>query len=740
MLRKRGNMGRFNTKRGQITVFIIVGILILFIIGIAFIYRSTIIEDKYETARKVAEKIPLEFNPIKVYTEDCLKIVAEQGLIQLGQQGGYINPVQWHSLEFSLKAPTDSDGIAFDAEGPKIPYWIYSKPKNNQQTIGLTSLRPNVRDMEADIERWIVEEMNSCIKDYRPFTETGDYIESEKLEAHVTFVPGGVDVALEYPLTIKRGAITSTISHFFVQVPVDVLRLYNIATSITQAEQNFSFLERNTLNLITLFAGPTPDKLMPMTDTTFGIGNAMFWLKEDILSQLKILLANYVPLLRYRNALNFYEYRYPTKTENSDTTQRLYQEMVLPLEGAEGIEVRFNYLDAWEPYLDLNCEGELCQPQSIMVPLTFPPLGYFGVQRIKAVYDISYPVYISLYDPSAFDSQGYYFNFALEANIRNNRAAADGTLPPIVSSFKKSLFCERDHRNSGMIRVIVRDIFTKELIPNAQIAYALGDEDCNLGMTNNAGVFEEMFPIAVGGVVHALADGYLGSSRPLDPAFNTSQIVEIELFAYRSVNMTVEKKNVLKSTSVDAGPLSGSLTDDKSQFGDTSWSFHNVALPLEASETVLVHLKRVSEWDDAMEFAAVVEGDNSQEVLLPAGTYVANMRLLRDEPYTIPKEIRCEEQGAVFGVGPEQTCFKIPEITFQKLPNGGLALNATVPLTIEIEPFYTSTDLELYAVAIGLPETPRKKRVLEDIDQLNNFEIYSYSNYKELQPTYGGTS
>jgi hypothetical protein len=261
------------------------------------------------------------------------------------------------------------------------------------------------------------------------------------------------------------------------------------------------------------------------------------------------------------------------------------------------------------------------------------------------------------------------------------------------------------------------------------------DENCLIGSTDAAGIEEQRFPIAVGGLVHAVADGYVGSSRPLDTAGNASTL-EIELYAYHTVNLTIEKKNMLKvrAESTD-NPFAHEKVIDAS-----NWHFVDAALPLRSVERGIIHLNRISEWDDNFEFATVIEGPIPSEILLPAGEYEVQMRLVLNEPITIPKQVRCVKEGAIFGMGVEQSCFKIPELNFDQINNGGLILNKTYPLNVTSDPYYTSTNLIIYTLAIGLQETPRKYRVMEDIDEINKIERYSTANYAFMQPTYGASS
>ena len=88
-------------KRGQVVVFIIIGVVILMGVGAILFINNYVVEQKVsQAARPITQELPSELEPVRVFTENCIKTVGEQALIRLGQQGGYIYPEFWSGLEF----------------------------------------------------------------------------------------------------------------------------------------------------------------------------------------------------------------------------------------------------------------------------------------------------------------------------------------------------------------------------------------------------------------------------------------------------------------------------------------------------------------------------------------------------------------------------------------------------------------------------------------------------------------
>jgi len=128
---KRGLTVRGTSRKGQVTIFIIIGIIILFAFaGILYLTRTTTSEQVKGQEEVLIATVPQEFQSIQTYTENCINEIATQGLIILGQQGGYIYPEVEGT--YSAADPTNSDGLVL--ESLKIPYWRYnSKPNSNLQ-------------------------------------------------------------------------------------------------------------------------------------------------------------------------------------------------------------------------------------------------------------------------------------------------------------------------------------------------------------------------------------------------------------------------------------------------------------------------------------------------------------------------------------------------------------------------------------------------------------------------------
>ena len=117
-------------KRAQVTVFIIIGILLLISIGILLYMQERKVPVK-EEFKTVVEEIPVEFQPIKNYVEVCLIKTSTEALDKIGNSGGYTDLSKYDIRSFRDK-PTEGDSFRFfpENENSAIAYWFYFKSGN----------------------------------------------------------------------------------------------------------------------------------------------------------------------------------------------------------------------------------------------------------------------------------------------------------------------------------------------------------------------------------------------------------------------------------------------------------------------------------------------------------------------------------------------------------------------------------------------------------------------------------
>ncbi len=707
-------------KKSQTTIFMIVGLIIL-IGGVVFFYSTQKAPKPFEPEIKlIQEQIPLEFEPIKNYANDCAYSLGIEGLRIIGKQGGYISFADrtLNKEAFTItQNPTESDAVLFTRNSDlKIPYWWYLKSANNcRGDCKFASKRPELRQaensIEKQLERYIDSRFKDCLKNFEPFNEQGFKVtESGKVKTDVTISKDDVLVLVEYPLNAEKQDAKSKLSQFIARIPINLDKVYDLATKITNLEIKHRYLEKHALNLLVAFSGVDKEKLPPMSDMQFKFGSTTSWQKSDIKNRITGLLAAYIPLFQVDGT-----YNYERNTFNSELKQRLYDSTIIPVANSSfrDLSAYFTYLDFWPSYFDLNCQGERCIPSSANSLISF-----FGIQEYRFAYDLSFPVLVEVQDPFALNGQGYSFNFFLEGNIRNNKPMpADFTPLERADLSESSLLC--DTRTSGNVTVTVLNAATRKPVDDAQILYTIIDESCFIGATNQDGVLTEKFPVAVGGVVNIVKDGYIGKAAEFEPRINRNDLLKVEVQPIYTKKVIVKKKNVVKTIN--------------------GWQFVSAPADLSNRESATITLTRVND-ENELGFSSIANYEGQQkdqsELEIAPGSYTADIQLILNERIVLPEKEKCVKKN-IFGA---KECFTIPKIDFgekaspgqERFPEGGLKLNITFNPK-DLENFDT---IVLYAVSLDIANVPEQQRAVEDIEQMGKIEDYSKIYQLALQPSF----
>ena len=108
----------FQSKRSQITVFMIIGIVILAIFGFLFFSSGQQTEENLEKRIDIAEEKIRETNILRQYVTLCLKNSLQEGLILAGKQGGMIEAPQEYAEFEGYKV---GYGIRKQEPTPELP-------------------------------------------------------------------------------------------------------------------------------------------------------------------------------------------------------------------------------------------------------------------------------------------------------------------------------------------------------------------------------------------------------------------------------------------------------------------------------------------------------------------------------------------------------------------------------------------------------------------------------------------
>jgi len=188
-------------KRGQVTVFIIIGIAILILFGVFFYIKSTAVKID------LGNEETFSVEPVKLIVEDCFEDTSKEALLILGLRGG----------DIYLKNPYI------------IPAYAFSHITTFAYTNGKITL-PNFLKIKNSLEDFVENRIIDCV-DFKIFK--GVKVKTE--DPKVTFEFGEVTlVKMEWSIKVQKGETVKEINSFDTRHNTRIKKVYETVTKITE--------------------------------------------------------------------------------------------------------------------------------------------------------------------------------------------------------------------------------------------------------------------------------------------------------------------------------------------------------------------------------------------------------------------------------------------------------------------------------------------------------------------------
>ncbi|MBI2110137.1 hypothetical protein HYT58_03125 [Candidatus Woesearchaeota archaeon] len=162
--------------RGQITHFVIFGVIIVGAVFLLMTLRKTTLKE--EGIKSIA--VPEQAKPVKEVVDSCINGIASDGANLMGFQAGYIN-VPADSKPRSIVNQFSNNLEIFPNTDIVVPYWYYLKSNNVEKT-----QIPKLKDMENELASYIEWNLKDCLANVRPLADNGYEINFGDAETDVT--------------------------------------------------------------------------------------------------------------------------------------------------------------------------------------------------------------------------------------------------------------------------------------------------------------------------------------------------------------------------------------------------------------------------------------------------------------------------------------------------------------------------------------------------------------------------
>jgi hypothetical protein len=182
-------------KKSQVTIFIIIGIVLIGIIVLALFLRG----------KTPVEPIPQDFLPVYNLVQECLVETGENSLLELGQTAG---------SNFDL----------YNVSNIRSGYYFFEGK----------SYLPTKQELADTISEKIKYSLYTCVNS---FEELQDFqVVEEDINVKTSIEDEKVILELDYPLTVSKNGKTTQLEKFNTEILIRLGIIYKVIAEINQEQ------------------------------------------------------------------------------------------------------------------------------------------------------------------------------------------------------------------------------------------------------------------------------------------------------------------------------------------------------------------------------------------------------------------------------------------------------------------------------------------------------------------------
>lgn len=205
-------------KRGQVTVFVILGIVIVIIAALLLYFRTNLF-----LFNPTVEDLNSKLDPIREHVVDCIAEISEPPIRQIGLQGGY------------LSTPPDTFRLFNDST---VSYLCYSMP-DSPRCINRMLTRS---EMEQQLSAAVDFALQTCV-DVQSFKKLGSFeiITPKKWVVDTRIGSDMVVVTVTYPISLRstKSSAEVSVQDFSASFNYPLGYLYDVSQDILDYETEF---------------------------------------------------------------------------------------------------------------------------------------------------------------------------------------------------------------------------------------------------------------------------------------------------------------------------------------------------------------------------------------------------------------------------------------------------------------------------------------------------------------------
>ncbi|MFA6089269.1 MAG: hypothetical protein WC755_05370 [Candidatus Woesearchaeota archaeon] len=683
------------TKKAQVTIFIILGLLLLSATTIVLYVKNTSNISKLETDFETAvSQRPNQLKMVSGLVDSCLLQTTKEAFDVLSEKGGYIYPNIPRPIEGQF---VDSKGVIY--YDSVLPYYTYVSERTGSEIIP-SEVKINIPmlcksssvsceyktdptndkfSIEGQIERYVRENINFCINDFKSIEKFGysvSVVNNISVNIQIRNSSEDVLVRADYPLIVTYEGATATIDKFQNNYDIDFYSFYEFLYKFTKTESSDGFLEQHTLNLMDSLT--TDYSIVPYYEEMYE-PKIKKWNVDQVLSKIAIYLDLYTSSQKIKYTSNWESPVVPDSLKYKNPVQARLMDLSYELFLGENMwdyEIKFIYdKDKFDKKLWMGTDefrtGNSIEATNVIanafdfLPNKITNLieSVADIYEVSSSYFVSYPVVVSIKKNCVINSKDpatckdYSFIFAMESNIVYNQA-----VPTIVGSSMpgkslRSLYCNDDLRTIN-VSFTVLDNLTKLPVENAEAYYTCIFQTCNLDKTDASGVLKNKLQSCGAGHITLKAEGYMDLVTDFSLVDGINYKKTFAMDPIITHNVTFKK---LRISDINKFINSNSLSIAR---------LLSTAKDLDNKDQVIFTVVREpeTEYDEQFSQDLLIRGPGKQSISLVSGKYQIISQLLRYDDVYIPMEFDRTCTGG--GEQDSNRCKKVGRVSEKLLTSG----------------------------------------------------------------------
>jgi len=747
-------------KRGQITLFVIIGLVLLLIVGLMLLPKAK--------QQPVSLQARQDADLVTNYVQQCLNSVGEDSVRQVGLTGGYLTVAKLKDI------PGPNSQVATIIP-QKIPLWHEIQPCDQSKAGCIQDHRPALcapgescpvpdtsmgEVIQTNIEALVVRNIDKCLGGFKGLQQqivktTGSP------KAHAVIREDDTEIVLTYPMTVTiLDNQTFDLDTFHSSLDVKLPQTYRLARSIQLLERSNGFLEEIFLHLLSIYTG-IDQPLPPFRDLQV-TGPQYTWQRSKVQQNIEDGILPFMDFVQIINAGETFAPIISPNTTNDTAAYAngIYQYLAIKLNEntTYPLGVKFEY-PRTPMYLDINGQEYLRPRQMPDIGGMLSLLG-INLYDYRFKYTAAFPMVVHITDPYAFNGRGFEFDYGLETNVKNNIALNTSETVQTADFATSTLNLATDSQLvNHLYNLKVTDRHTGLPLSGARVSYACGTQ-FYIGDTDAAGTWVGKLPYCItGGYLLAEKEGYartgISQNNANDDGMVTFNPLLINLWPRKSKTVVVYKRTVTDVGNISAGgssatyrtvlgvndsvtftvqrikespydedvPLAGVI-----QFGGQALergTARNLAdVKKELADALKSGQMSQKDYDDTITLIDQAEADKSatsvgvtgpapgtvetQVVDFVPGTYNLEGTLMYNAPFTLPPK-------------PDKKA-PLPEQNFSNWVSGGVVLKDVNGVALTENDVYNDKKLVLYVLEEQIPRNWDELMKNQAIDQYQTYD------------------